>query len=59
MAKPILIIKVPVTVTEEDGEKQKNLIQERVNGEYHVIYCRCLTPSAEMKFECVGFKDKQ
>jgi hypothetical protein len=58
MAKPILIIKTPLTMTEEDGEKQKDLIQERLKDEYYVLVCRCLAPGVEIKFECVGFQMK-
>lgn len=58
MAKPILIIKVPLAMTEEDSEKQKNLIQERLKSEYHVLVCRCLAPGIETKFECVGLQQQ-
>lgn len=56
MAKPILIIKVPVTISEEDAGKQKADIQEKLKDDYHVLVSRCLAPGAEIKFECVGFQ---
>jgi hypothetical protein len=55
MAKPILIIKLPLAMTDEQVEKTKNLIQERLKEEYHVVACSCLAPGVEVKFECVGF----
>jgi hypothetical protein len=58
MAKPILIIKVPLTVSDKDSEKHKTLIEERLKGEYHVLVSRCLPSGAEMKFECIGFQQK-
>jgi hypothetical protein len=58
MAKPILIIKVPTTITVKDADEQKALIEERLKGDYHVLVSRCLGPGSEMKFECIGFQQQ-
>ena len=58
MAKPILVIKVSAAMPPDEADAQKNLTEERLKGDYHVLVCRCLAPGAEIKFECVGFQSQ-
>jgi hypothetical protein len=56
MAKPILIIKLPVEASMDNCKATENLVKGRLADEYHVLVVACIQRSAEsqVQFECLN-----
>lgn len=54
MAKPILIVRVPSQMPNDEGDKLCNRIEQKLAGEYHVLVARCLSYNERVQFECIN-----
>lgn len=54
MAKPILIIRIPLDMPTERAKEISSNVTNTLQGEYHVLVVSCLLPNEKMQFECVN-----
>jgi hypothetical protein len=54
MAKPILVIKVPIEMPTERAKEISNNVTNTLQGEYHVLVVSCLGHMEKIQFECVN-----